>query len=91
MKAILEKLGIEETNAGACTGPDGWIRDPAGQELISYNPATEEPIAAVVQATTASYQTVSAAAQSAFLEWRTVPAPKRGQVVRDLGEAVREL
>ncbi len=91
MKSILKTLGIEETNAGACTGPDGWIRDPAGEELISYNPTTEEPIAKVVQATAVSYQTVAAAAQLAFLEWRTVPAPKRGQIVRDLGNAVREL
>ena len=91
MKSILEKLGIEETNAGACTGPDGWVRDPAGEELISYNPTTDEPIAKVVQATAVSYETVAAAARSAFLEWRTVPAPKRGQIIRDLGNAVREL
>ncbi len=91
MKAILKKLGIEETNPGACTGPDGWIRDPAGEELISYNPTTDEPIAKVVQATADSYEIVVSAARSAFLEWRTVPAPKRGQIVRDLGNAVREL
>ncbi|MGH9462914.1 MAG: aldehyde dehydrogenase family protein, partial [Vicinamibacteria bacterium] len=91
MKAILKKLGIEETNAGACTGPDGWIRDPGGNELISYNPTTEEPIASVIEATSKSYQQVASAAHSAFLTWRTVPAPKRGQVVRDLGEAIRDL
>jgi aldehyde dehydrogenase (NAD+) len=91
MKAILKELGIEETNAGACTGPDGWIRDPGGNELISYNPTTEEPIASVIEATSKSYQQVASAAHSAFSTWRTVPAPQRGQVVRDLGEALREL
>jgi len=91
MKAILKKLGIEETNPGACTGPDGWIQDPEGSELISYNPTTEEPIASVVQATSESYQRVVSEADAAFRKWRAVPAPQRGQVVRDLGEALREL
>jgi aldehyde dehydrogenase (NAD+) len=91
MKAILEKLRIQEVNAGACTGPEGWVRDPDGKELVSYNPTTEEPIAKVVQATGGSYETVASAAHSAFQEWRAVPAPKRGQVVRDLGDALREL
>jgi aldehyde dehydrogenase (NAD+) len=91
MKAILKELGIEETNAGACTGPDGWIRDPGGNELISYNPTTEEPIASVIEGTSKSYQQVASAAHSAFLTWRTVPAPKRGQVIRDLGDALRAL
>ena len=91
MKAILKKLGIEETNAGACTGPDGWIQDPEGSELISYNPTTEEPIASVIQATPQSYQTVASEAHAAFQKWRAVPAPQRGQVVRDLGQALREL
>jgi len=91
VKAILKKLGIEETNPGACTGPDGWIRDPEGSELISYNPTTEEPIASVVQATSGSYQRVASEANAAFRKWRAVPAPQRGQVVRDLGEALREL
>ena len=45
MKALLEKLHIDVVNAGACTGPDGWMRDPNGKELVSYNPATGEPIA----------------------------------------------
>jgi len=91
VKAILKKLGIEETNPGACTGPDGWIQDPEGSELISYNPTTEEPIASVIQATPQSYQTVASEAHAAFQKWRAVPAPQRGQVVRDLGEALREL
>jgi aldehyde dehydrogenase (NAD+) len=90
MKAILDKLGIESVNGGACTGPDGWIRDPEGKELVSYNPATGEPIASVVQATAATYDQVARGAAETFLEWRTVPAPKRGLVVRDLADALRE-
>ncbi len=91
MNPLLKKLNIQEVNPGACTGPDGWITDPKGKELISYNPTTGEALAKVIQATPDSYETVAAAAHAAFLKWREVPAPKRGQVVRDLGDALREL
>lgn len=91
MKSLLEKLNIQPVNAGACIGPDGWLKDAKGKELVSYNPATSEAIAKVVQATPETYEKVAAAAQEAFLTWRTVPAPKRGEVVRDLGNALREL
>ncbi len=90
MKSILEALHIAEVNPGACTGPDAWIEDTKGKELISFNPATGEAIAKVLQATPETYQKVSAAAKQAFLSWREVPAPKRGLVVRDLGDALRQ-
>jgi aldehyde dehydrogenase (NAD+) len=89
-KAILEKLKIEEVNAGACTGPDGWISDPKGKELVSYNPTTGEALASVVQATSETYEKVVGKAHERFLSWRSVPAPKCGQVVRDLADALRE-
>jgi aldehyde dehydrogenase (NAD+) len=91
MKALLKKLGIEAINPGACGGPDRWIKDPKGKELVSYNPTNDQPIAKVIQATAKSYQELASHAQQAFLSWREVPAPKRGQVVRDLGNALREL
>ena len=90
MKSLLEKLHIQETNPGACTGPDGWITDPNGKELVSYNPTTGEPLAKVAQATAATYEKVVSTAHKTFLSWRSVPAPKRGQVIRDLGDALRE-
>ena len=90
MKNLLDKLSISPVNAGACTGPDGWIMDPNGKELKSYNPATGDVIATVVQATKDSYETVMTAAHQAFLTWRETPAPKRGEVVRDIGNALRE-
>jgi aldehyde dehydrogenase (NAD+) len=91
MNKILEKLHVQQVNPGACLGPDGWLKDPSGKELISYNPSTGEVLASVIQATPPTYEKVAAAAQEAFLKWRTVPAPKRGEVVRDLGDALREL
>jgi aldehyde dehydrogenase (NAD+) len=89
MKSLLEELGIWPVNPGACTGPGGWIEDPGGKELISYNPATGEPLAKIIQATAETYEKTAAAAQEAFSAWRNLPAPKRGLVVRDLAEALR--
>ena len=91
MKALLEKLGIQDVNPGACTGPDSWIEDPDGKPLVSYNPTTGEPLAAVTQATGETSQKVIAEANNAFQTWRGVPAPKRGEIVRDLGNALREV
>ncbi len=90
MNALLETLHLKDVNPGACTGPDGWIEDADGKELVSYNPATGEPIAKVVQAAAATYEAVLRKAVKAFESWRSVPAPKRGLVVRDLGAALRE-
>ncbi len=91
MKALLDKLGIREVNAGACSGPERWLMDAKGKELVSYNPTTGEAIAKIVQATSETYMQIASDAQKAFLEWRNVPAPKRGIVVRDLGDALREM
>ncbi|MFC1465689.1 MAG: aldehyde dehydrogenase family protein [Candidatus Brachytrichaceae bacterium NZ_4S206] len=88
--AILDKLGLREVNFGAC-GDGCWINDRDGGELVSYNPTTGAPIARVIQATPASYDVVVRQAQNAFMDWRLRPAPKRGELVRDLGNALREL
>jgi aldehyde dehydrogenase (NAD+) len=91
VNSLLKKLNIDEVNPGACYGPDYWIRDGKGKELVSYNPTTGAPIAKIIQATPSSYETVVSAAQKAFSSWAMTPAPRRGQVVRDLGNALREL
>jgi aldehyde dehydrogenase (NAD+) len=88
--ALLGKLSLDAVNRGACTGP-GWIREADAHELTSFNPTTGEPIATVSLAGPAAYDQVAEAAASAFRTWREVPAPKRGEVVRDLGNALREL
>lgn len=91
MERLLQKLGIKDLNIGACAGQDAWYQDPQGQELVSRNPATGEPIAKVLQATEKTYEQVVTQALEAFSRWRMTPAPKRGLVVRDLGLALREL
>ncbi len=89
MNRILKKLNIQAVNAGVCTGPDGWMETDAAP-IVSTNPTTGEPIAAVLPTTPAAYEQVVAAAQAGFEKWRTVPAPQRGQLVRDLGNALRD-
>jgi aldehyde dehydrogenase (NAD+) len=88
--SLLKELSIKGVNPGACFGPDGWITDPEGSQIVSHNPSTGDPIAKVVQSGTESYERVISEAQTAFETWRMLPAPKRGEVVRDLGSALRE-
>lgn len=91
MNKLLEKLGIKDVNIGACAGADDWYEDPQSQELISCNPTTGEPIAKILQATDKTCELVVGQAVGAFRKWRMTPAPQRGLVVRDLGQALREL
>ncbi len=86
---FLKELGIEKTNPGTCTGPGAWLPTEGRTMLASINPATGEEIASVAQASPEDYEKVMEVATETFKEWRTVPAPKRGSVVRDLGEALR--
>ena len=83
---ILRELGIEPVNPGAFDG--SWI-DTGGELLESINPTTGEPIAAVRQASASDYERVARTSVEAFREWRTWPAPKRGEVVRLLGDELR--
>jgi aldehyde dehydrogenase (NAD+) len=88
--AVLDALGVKPLNQGACTGPDGWVSDPSAGTLTSFNPTTGDPIAAVSLATPGVYDRVADAALRSFRSWRETPAPKRGALVRDLGQALRE-
>ncbi len=90
-KPVLEKLKIKDVNPGACWGPKGWIKEKNGKKITSFNPANGEALADVVQAGERAFETVVTKANEGFREWRMMPAPKRGEVVRDLGNALREL
>ena len=85
---ILEQLHVEPLNSGACDGD--WIAEPSGAEIESLNPSTGEPLAKVKQAGPADYERILARASEAFLEWRMIPAPKRGEVVREIAMELRE-
>ena len=84
---ILERLEIEPVNSGACDGH--WISNLSGGELASINPADGSVIARVRMAGQDDYQRVTASAAEAFLEWRIIPAPKRGEIVRELADELR--
>jgi aldehyde dehydrogenase (NAD+) len=84
---ILESLHIEGVNSGACYGD--WIPNPSGGELESINPSTGEPLAKVQRAGPADYEYVVTRAHEAFLDWRMIPAPKRGEIVREIANELR--
>lgn len=90
-KEILDKLEIKNVNTGACAGPDEWFRDPQSEEMVSFNPSTGKEIAKIFQATERMYEQVVSQAADSFQIWRMTPAPKRGLVIRDLGNALREV
>ncbi|MBN1433371.1 aldehyde dehydrogenase family protein [Candidatus Fermentibacterales bacterium] len=89
--AVLEKLGVRKVSPGACWGPGGWIEEEEQEAIPSINPATGEELGSYVQAGPGTWDRIVERAHRAFLEWRMVPAPKRGELVRDLGNALREL
>jgi aldehyde dehydrogenase (NAD+) len=84
---VLAELGIEQVNSGAYAG--GWI-ETHGSELQSINPATGEVIATIVRASGDDYEKVAASSVETFERWRMLPAPKRGEYVRLVGNALRE-
>ncbi len=88
MNEILTELGLAELNSGVFTGE--WVAKPGGETIASINPATGEPIARVMTASRADYDTAVVAAEKAFAAWRVIPAPKRGEIVRQIGNALRE-
>jgi aldehyde dehydrogenase (NAD+) len=86
-KALLSRLGIEGTNSGG-KGVT-WLANPAGEEIVSTNPATGEVLARVKTVTDAEYDRIVDEAAEIFKRWRAVPAPKRGEIVRQIGDALR--
>ncbi len=87
---ILKQLGIEDNNFGACSGKGKWNQTTDAGTLDSINPATGERIASVYQCSKEDYTHIVEQSKEAFQEWRKVPAPVRGELVRQMGEALRE-
>jgi aldehyde dehydrogenase (NAD+) len=86
--SFIEKLGISKKNYGAGFGQ--WIQNDGSKTLPSVSPINGETIAEIHQAGPAEYDQVIDAAQKAFLKWRTIPAPKRGEIVRLIGLEIRK-
>ncbi|HPS84412.1 MAG TPA: aldehyde dehydrogenase family protein [Bacteroidales bacterium] len=88
IKQVLTKFGISEVNDGVCTGTV-WIKSE-GDITTSVSPIDNREIAKVKNATAADYEFVMKKAQDAFKVWREVPAPQRGEIVRQIGLALRD-
>ncbi len=85
---ILDELGIKEVNPGGYAG--GWLPTEGRELKASINPTTEEPIASVAQCNEDDYEKIVSTAVDTFKRWRMVPAPKRGEIVRQIGVKLRE-
>ena len=85
---LLKRLGLGPVESGACHVR--WIEDPGGETIESLNPANGRPLGRVKYATRAVYEEVVGEAAAAFARWRMTPGPRRGEVVRKIGEALRE-
>jgi len=86
---FLKTLGIKDKNYGSSTGLK-WNETTDQGELKIHSPATGEYIASVYKASAEDYEKVIQTAQEAFNYWRTVPAPKRGEIVRQIGLKLRD-
>lgn len=86
---FLNKLEIQKNNFGTSTGLK-WNETKNEGELKIHSPVDGKHIASVYQASEKDYERVIKTAEKAFLEWRMIPAPKRGEVVRQIGLKLRE-
>jgi aldehyde dehydrogenase (NAD+) len=84
----LKKLGVNDINKGTSTGSN-WFSE--GETIASYSPVDGKLIGKVTTTTAENYDKVITTAQAAFKEWRKVPAPQRGEIVRQFGNKLREL
>lgn len=86
---ILQRLGIQQTN-DACSTGKAWRSSNQEQSRAVFSPVNGKEIAYVKFAAGADYDHTISTAQEAFKTWRTWPSPKRGDIIRQLGEALRE-
>src|SRR5262249_8810665 len=84
---VLARLGLDDINSGAGFGE--WIPRTGGDDVVSINPADGQPLARVRCASRADYDAVVERAQSSFQTWRMTPAPQPGEIVRQVGTALR--
>ncbi|HEU4486742.1 MAG TPA: aldehyde dehydrogenase family protein [Povalibacter sp.] len=89
MQHIFKALELSELNAGTWSADGGWSTDKGAPIIESINPATGDVLARVQTASPADYERVIRSARQVFEQWRTVPAPKRGELVRLVADELR--
>ncbi|TDY10506.1 aldehyde dehydrogenase family protein [Meridianimaribacter flavus] len=87
IKEALQQLGVKDINEGTSTGVNNFSN---GDVIESYSPVDGKLIAKVKATTKDDYERVMQAATSAFKTWRVMPAPQRGEIVRQFGDKLRE-
>src|SRR6185436_8554619 len=85
---FLKVLHIEADNSGVSTG-NKWIKS-AGEKISSSSPVDGKLIGSVTTADKESYEKIIQTAEAAFKQWRMITAPQRGEIVRQVGEALRK-
>lgn len=90
MTDILKSLKLAAKNFGASTGTSWWSATTNENEIISYNPTDGKMIAEVHSNSKTDYEHVITESQNAFIEWRKMTAPKRGEIVRQIGDELRK-
>jgi aldehyde dehydrogenase (NAD+) len=85
----LNKLGLRDINPGAWSGTHGWSPSTSGTLIDSISPSSGERLGQVRAAGSEDYEHVMSAAVAAAAAWRQVPAPKRGEAIRLMGEELR--
>ena len=88
IQEVIQNLGIKAENNGAATGAV-WFQT-TGTPIDSYSPVDGKLIAKINQGTAADYEKIMQTATAAFVKWKKIPAPQRGEVVRQIGNALRE-
>ena len=86
---FLKNLGISDDNSGTWSGTKS-LSSSGAEKLTSYSPIDSKPIATISWTSEKEYEEVVKNAQSAFEKWRMVPAPQRGEIVRQIGEQLRK-
>ena len=85
---FLQQLQLQNKNEGSSTGTQ-WLISK-GQEIVSFSPVDNNEIGKVISTDKATYEKLITVAQTAFIAWRNWPAPKRGEIVRQMGDALRK-
>ena len=86
---FLDALYLEKTMSGSSTGTQ-WLTHKGRKKIIAISPVDGEVFAGIHKATSADYEHVVAQAEVAFPLWRGLPAPKRGEIVRQIGLRLRD-
>ena len=85
---FLQQLQLQKKNEGSSTGTI-W-QTSKGEIIVSFSPVDNKEIGTVISTDKEAYEKIITTAQAAFLEWRNWPAPKRGEIVRQMGDALRK-